>query len=113
MGEILPKLTPAQKLAAAAEPDGIFHTAVDFIVANNQLVAPLYQMDKDGKLSNKGNAGADGRAFLEAQMLKSAELLGSLWLTAWATAPEDTFLEKQLQERAALMTTIAPATSEK
>ena len=96
-----PKVVPAQKLAAVAGPGDIFHTAVDFVVANNQLVETLYQLDKDGKLSNQGEAGAEGRAFLEAQMLKSAELLGSIWLTAWATAPEDTFLEKQLQERAA------------
>jgi len=108
INEMLPKVTPAQKLAGADAPEGVFRTAVDFIVANNKLVEPLYQMDKDGKLSNKGDAGAEGRAFLEAQMLKSGELLGSIWLTAWQTAPEDTYLEKQLQERAA--NAAAPAT---
>jgi hypothetical protein len=100
-GKLLPKVTPAQKLAAASEPDGIFHAAVNFVVENNKLVGPLYQLDKEGKLSNKGDAGAAGRAFLESQMLKSAQLLGSIWLTAWLTAPEDKFLERQLAERAA------------
>ena len=109
--KMLPKVVPAQKLAAVTDPDGIFHTAVNFVVDNNRLVETLYQLDKDGKLSNQGNAGAEGRAFLEAQMLKSAELLGSIWLTAWATAPEDTFLEKQLQERAAA--TAPPAAAPK
>lgn len=96
-----PQIVTAQKLAVAAEPEGVFRAAVNFTVANNQLVEPLYQLDKDGKLSNKGDAGAAGRVFLESQMLKSAQLLGSIWLTAWLTAPEDTFLEKQLADRAA------------
>jgi hypothetical protein len=77
----------------------MFHTSVDFIVAANQFVEPLYKMDRDGKLSNKGDAGAEGRAFLEGQIVKSGQLLGDIWFTAWATAPEDSFLQKELQKR--------------
>lgn len=88
---------PAEKIPAADDPNGIFHTAVNFIVAANQLVEPLYKLDKAGKLSGNG----DGSAFLEAQLVKSGQLLGDLWLTAWLTAPEDTFLERELQQRTA------------
>jgi len=95
------KIHPAEKISAVSDPDGIFHTAVNFVVENNQLVEPLYKMDRDGKLSNKGDAGAEGRAFLEGQLVKSGQLLGDLWFTAWLTAPEDTFLEHDLQQRAA------------
>ncbi len=94
-------IQPAGKIAAADDPNGIFHTSVDFIVAANQLVEPLYRMDRDGKLSNKENRGAEGRAFLEGQLVKSGQLLGNLWFTAWQTAPEDTFLERELQQRTA------------
>jgi len=73
---------------------------VNFIVAANRLVEPLYILDRDGKLSNKENRGAEGRAFLEGQLVKSGQLLGDLWLTAWQTAPEDTFLERELRKRA-------------
>ena len=97
--KLSPKIRPAAKMAAASDPNGIFHNAVDFIVAANKLVEPLYILDRDGKLSNKGDRGAEGRAFLEGQLVKSGQLLGDLWFTAWATAPEDTFLEKQLQAR--------------
>ena len=107
MGKLLPKVVPAEKLATE-DPDAIFRAAVKFVVEDNQLVEPLYQMDQAGKLSNKGNAGAEGREFLEGRMLKSGQLLGSLWLTAWQTAPEDTFLERELQQRAAAATN-APA----
>jgi hypothetical protein len=98
------KIHQAEKIPRASEPDGIFHTSVDFVVAANQFVEPLYQMDHDGKLSNKGDAGAAGRAFLEGQIVKSGQLLGNLWYTAWATAPEDTFLERDLDKRAAAAT---------
>jgi len=93
------KIHPAEKISAAANPNGIFQTSVTFIVDNNKLVEPLYKLDRDGKLSNEGNAGAEGRAFLEAQLVKSGQLLGNLWLTAWQTAPEDTYLERELQQR--------------
>jgi len=95
------QIHPAQPLAAAAQPSGIFATAVQYLAAQNKLVEPLYALDRDGKLSNRDNRGAEGRAFLEAQLVKSGQWLGNLWLTAWQTAPEDTFLEKQLQDRAA------------
>jgi hypothetical protein len=94
------QIHPAQKIAAADDPNGIFHTSVDFVVAANKLVEPLYILDRDGKLSNKGDQGAEGRAFLEAQLVKSGQLLGDIWLTAWLTAPEDTYLERELQQRA-------------
>ena len=95
------KIHPAEKIPAASDPNGIFQTSVNFIVAANQLVEPLYILDRDGKLSNKGDQGAEGRAFLEGQLVKSGQLLGNLWLTAWQTAPEDTYLERELHQRAA------------
>lgn len=94
------RIHPAEKLAAAADPNGIFRMSVDFIVANNQLVEPLYKLQKDGKLGDQGDAGTEGRAFLDGQIVKSGQLLGNLWYTAWATAPEDTYLERELQQRA-------------
>lgn len=98
--KLTPKLHPAGKIAGAGEPNGIFEKSVAFIVEANKLVEPLYILDRDGKLSNKEGRGAEGRAFLEGQLVKSGQLLGDLWYTAWATAPEDTFLEGQLKKRA-------------
>lgn len=94
------QIHPAEKIAAATEPDGLFRVAVNFVAASNRRVEPLYQLEKDGKLSDQGGAGAEGRAFLEAQLVKSGQWLGDLWFTAWQTAPEDTYLERELQQRA-------------
>jgi len=93
------RIHPAEKLSSASSPDGVFENAVQFIVEQNKLVEPLYLLDRDGKLSNKEDRGAEGRAFLEKQLVKSGQLLGDLWFTAWATAPEDTYLERELQKR--------------
>ena len=100
------KIHPAEKMPVAADPNGIFKTSVNFIVEDNRLVEPLYQLEKDGKLNTEGDNSA-GRAFLEGQLVKSGQLLGDLWFTAWATAPEDTFLERELQQRAAAAATNA------
>lgn len=103
------QIKPAQEISSSLDADGIFAEAVDFVVQANKLVEPLYTLDRDGKLSNRPGRGDEGRAFLETQLVKSGQLLGNIWLTAYLTAPEDTFLIKVLQERAAAAATNAPA----
>ena len=104
------QIKPAQTLSNSLDADGIFPEAVDFVVQANKLVEPLYILDRDGKLSNKPGQGAEGRAFLEAQLVKSGQLLGNIWFTAYQTAPEDTFLERTLDTRAEAAAASAPAT---
>ncbi len=82
-----------------AKQEEIFQAAVLFIVDQNKLVEPLYQMDKAGKLSGNGTVGLEGKAFLEGQLLKSGQLLGDLWYSAWQKATPDTFLQGQLARR--------------
>jgi hypothetical protein len=73
--------------------------AVLFLIEQNKQVEPLYQLDKNGKLSGEGEKGLEGKAFLEGQLLKSGQLLGDLWVTSWQQAPPDTFLKSQLARR--------------
>ena len=100
MKKLSAQIRPAAKITGAEDENVVFRRAIDFIVDANKLVEPLYILDRDGKLSNKPGRGAEGRAFLEGQLVKSGQLLADIWFTAWATAPEDTFLEKELQKRA-------------
>jgi hypothetical protein len=96
------RLRPAQPVninGRTAKPEEIFQVAMLFLVEQNQFVEPLYKLDKEGKLSGDGEAGKEGKAFLEAQMLKSGQLLGDLWFSAWQQAPPDTFLKAQLAKR--------------
>ncbi len=56
-------------------------------------------MEKNGQLTGEGDKGMEGLPFLEGQLVKAGQMLGNIWLTAWLDAPEDTYLERQLQQR--------------
>lgn len=100
VSNLVGSLHPASVIPQANTPDGIFRASVKFIVEANQLVEPLYQLEKDGKLNVPETPGHEGRKFLDAQLVKSGQLLGDLWYTAWKEAPEDTYLERELEQRA-------------
>ncbi len=102
LGELERIVHPAQLVALnghTAKPEEIFQAAVLFVVEQNRLVEPLYQMEKEGKLSGDGDVGREGKAFLEKQLAKSSQLLADIWLSAWQQAPPDTFLERSLARR--------------
>jgi hypothetical protein len=83
-----------------AKPEEMFQAGMLFLLEQNKQVEPLYRMDKEGKLSGQGEKGLEGRTFLEAQLLKSSQFLGDVWLSAWQQAPPDTFLQGYLAKRA-------------
>jgi hypothetical protein len=95
------KIHPAMKISNADAPDGLFRDVMAYLVEQNKFVEPLYEMDKEGQLSGEGDKGMEGRPFLEGQIVKAAQMLGNIWLTAWLDAPDDAYLQKQLQQRSA------------
>ena len=56
--------------AGTAKPEEMFQAAMLFVIGQNKLVEPLYQLEKDGKLSGEGEKGMEGKAFLEDQMVE-------------------------------------------
>jgi len=101
---LIGKIQPAARVANADQPDGMFKVAVNYLVEQNKFVEPLYEMEKNGQLTGGPGKGLDGRPFLEGQLVKAGQMLGNIWLTAWLEAPEDTYLERQLQQRASANT---------
>jgi len=99
VGKLAGEIHPAVRLANAGQPDGMFRDVVEYLVDQNQLVGPLYELEKEGKLSGEGDHGLEGRAFLDGQLVKAGQMLGNIWYTAWLEAPEDQYLQRQLQER--------------
>lgn len=95
------KVKPAVLLRNSnyGKPDNIFPDIMNFFLEQHKLVEPLYQMEKEGKLSGEGDVGLEGRAFFEEQLLKAGQMLGNLWLTAYKQAPPDNFLREQLLKR--------------
>ena len=60
---------------------------------------PLYQLEKEGKLSGEIWTSLPGRAFLGDQLVRAGQMLGDLWYSAWEQAPIDAYLRTQLLKR--------------
>lgn len=112
------KATDLQTRVTVAEPmplpqraddrDPLFVAVMDYILAQHAKVEPLYQLEKAGLLGNKPELPVtpEARAFFEGQLLAGGQMLARLWVTAWKSAPLDTFLREQLVRR---QTKSAPA----
>lgn len=111
------RMKPAEALPATTPADGrdpIFIAAMDYILASHELLEPLYQMEKDGLLGNDQLGGdgvlhktdrpvsPEGKAFIEGRLVAGGNMLAKLWVTAWKTAPVDTYLRTQLAKRQGL-----------
>lgn len=110
---LVSRIKPAQLLSVAAQPDGrdpVFVAVMDYLLAQNQMVEPLYALEKAGKFNNAvektarmqpvpGPVSDEGRAFIEGQLLKGGQMVSALWLTAWRNAGPDVYLRGQLIKR--------------
>lgn len=100
------RVVPAEAFPLASVPapgpgrDPAFGYVMDYLLAQHELVEPLYRLEKDGKLNHDDQpANAEGRAFIEKQLLAGGQMLGRLWLTAWQTAAPDPYLRAQLLKK--------------
>jgi hypothetical protein len=98
--DLIGKIQPATRIPNADDPEAFFHAVVNYLVEQNKFVEPLYQMEKNGELTGEGDKGMQALPFLDGQLVKGGQMLGNIWYTAWQEAPEDTYLERQLDSRA-------------
>jgi len=86
--------------------DPAFVAAMDYLLRQFERVEPLYELDRDKMLSADESipVHAEGVAFIEEQLLRAGEMLGSLWLTAWRSATVDFYLQSRLAKRQAAAT---------
>lgn len=96
---LIGEIQPATRIPNADDAEAFFRYVVAYLVAQNKFVEPLYELDKEGGLSGVGDKGMEGKPFLENQLVKAGQMLGNIWYTAWLAAPEDTYLERQLDQR--------------
>lgn len=98
------RLRPARLLTGSGprtSPTNMFSAVASYLVAQHRQVEPLYQLEKDGKLSAHRELSPEGHDFMTGQLLQAAQMLGDLWLTAWQEAPPDMFLRSALAKRTA------------
>lgn len=103
-GELLPRVTAADPIPLPGRSDGrdpAFVVAMDYLLEQHTRVEPLYQLEKDGLLGNRPDTevSAAGREFFSQQLLAGGHMLARLWVTAWKSAPLDTYLREQLVRR--------------
>jgi len=100
--KLKPRIHPAELVGKRGDAEELFRLMTAYLAGTHKLVEPLYQLQKDGKLSGEGEQGLAGKAFLEDQLVQAGQMLGDLWFTAWKRTPEDKYLAGKLAERQAL-----------
>ena len=106
--KLVPRIKPAAYLPPPANTNGrspLFVNVLNYVLAQHKQVEPLYALEKAGRLSSEKPESAEGRTFLEEQILAAGNMLGSLWVTAWKEAPPDTYLISTLEQRKATAST--------
>lgn len=101
---LLPKVRPARSLWTNAVTEvrpGSFSVILNFVSEQHQLVGPLYQLEKEHKLSPNNAGVSEGQKFISAQLLKAGQMLGDLWWSAWREASPDKYLHNELLKRKA------------
>lgn len=107
LNAVTANLVPAKPISIAPREDGrdpVFVAVMDYVIAQNTKVEPLYQLDKAGKLKVDGTSDpAEARRFLEGQLRAGGEMLAAIWVTAWRNAPPDLYLRNSLLKRQATL----------
>lgn len=119
--ELQARVTVAEPMPLPMRADGrdpVFVAAMEYIIAQHAKVEPLYQLEKNKLLGNGPELPVtpEARAFFEGQLLTGGQMLARLWVTAWKSAPLDTYLRDTLVRRQAAATgatTPPPATPPK
>ena len=97
--ELSPAIRTAKIVGDPFKQDDMFRQMVRYIEGTHKLVEPLYQLEKDHKLSPDNGQSAEGRTFLNAQLVRGGQMLGDLWFSAWQQATEDRYLISELKKR--------------
>jgi hypothetical protein len=100
VGPLISRVRPAKIVGDPLKSDDLFKRVIAYLMETHKELEPLYQLEKEGKLSGEPGKGLEGRAFLDAQLVKGGQMLGDLWFSAWQQAREDRYLIRQLNERA-------------
>ena len=101
--DLSPRMRPANTRATAdagGVSTNLFPVVTAWLLEQHQQVEPLYQLEKSGGFSGRGEVvPEEGRRFVATQLLRAAQMLSDLWLAAEVQAPEDAFLRDLLLKR--------------
>ncbi len=101
LDSLTPRIRTAKIVSDPLKPNDTFRQTMTYIEGTQKLVEPLYKLEKERKLSPDNGQSAEGRAFLDTQLIRGGQMLGDLWFTCWQQATEDRFLINELKRRQA------------
>jgi len=105
VAEMMPRVVPAEAMALAPLADGrdaFFVATMDYLIAQNKLVEPLYALEQKGVFkADVAATSTEGQEFIKARLLTGGQMLARIWVTAWKNAAPDTFLRASLIKRQA------------
>ncbi|MBS0661727.1 MAG: hypothetical protein JSR48_00555 [Verrucomicrobia bacterium] len=97
------RVRPAAPVSLALRSDGrdpVFVETMDFLIDQNRFVEPLYQLELARKLGHGSYpVSPEGEEIILSQLTKGGRYLGALWLSAWLSAPPETYLRSVLLKR--------------
>ncbi len=96
---LVKNIRPATIVGDPLKPEDLFRKMMAYLGQTHQQVKPIYQLEKERKLTPDNERVSDGRAFLEGQLVRGGQMLGDLWFSAWQQATEDKYLIRQLTNR--------------
>jgi len=101
---LISRVVPAQAIPLIVQPDSrdsMFVAVMNYLLAQQKFVEPLYKLEKAGKFSREKTEAItpEGREFIETRLITGAEMLSAVWLTAWKQAGPDVYLRAQLLKR--------------
>ncbi|HLP25506.1 MAG TPA: hypothetical protein VK477_07505 [Acidobacteriota bacterium] len=104
VADLQARVTVAEPIPMPQRADGrdpLFVVVMDYLLATHTKVETVYQMEKAGLLANRQELPVtpEGRAFFEERFLAGGHMLARLWVTAWKSAPLDTYLRETLVRR--------------
>ncbi len=97
--QVAAKIRPAKIVGDPLTPGDLFRQLMAYFGDTQKLVEPLYQLEKEQKLTPENEHSNEGKAFLETQLARGGQMLGDLWFSAWQQAAEDGYLSKELKKR--------------
>lgn len=104
LDEVRSQVGAARPLSTEPREDGrdpVFVQVMDYLLAQNALVEPVYQLEQAGKLGPEAADLAEARTLVVGQLRTGGEMLAALWLTAWQNAGPDAYLQDALLKRQA------------
>lgn len=99
LGALAGKIRPAIIVGDPLKPEDLFRQVMAYLGRTYQQLEPLYQLEKEKKLTPENEQASEGRALLNGQLVNGGQMLGDLWFSAWQQATEDKYLIRQLTER--------------